>query len=78
MSDELVATIEIKPVRNYPQNFYILILGGNNGIVATGSTIPAALRTLADKITEEAERAAVPKIIEDAIERSAKLNRGRG
>ncbi len=58
---------------NKPRGFYLLILGGNNGICATGDTIPRALHELADKITLEAELSAVPKILTDAVARSAEL-----
>ena len=75
MSDVL-ATIEIKTVANSPHDFYSVLLGGRNGLCATGSTIPGALRELADKITERAERIAVPSIIAGAVAASAKLEAG--
>ncbi len=73
--NDVIATIEIKTVSTTPRDFYMLILGGRNGICATGSTIPSALRALADKITHEAEIAAVPTIVADAVERSMALER---
>lgn len=74
----VLATIEIKVVLDSPHNLYMAILGGSDGICGGGLTIPIALRELADKLTERAERIAVPGIIADAIERSAELDRGQG
>jgi len=75
MSDVL-ATIEIKLVKDSPWDFHIAILGGNDGVCGGGRTIPTALRELADKLTESAEIAAVPEIIADAIRRSQELENG--
>jgi len=75
MSD-VIATIEIKLVRDNPWDLYMAILGGSDGISGGGFTIPIALRDLANNLTEKAERAAMPDIIADAIERSAELEGG--
>lgn len=73
MSGTVIATIDIKLVPDNPQDFYILILGGDDGICATGNTVPEALRMLANRLTRDAEAAAIPDIIAAAIRRSAEL-----
>ena len=72
--NDVLATIEIKVVLDSPHNLYQVILGGSDGISGCGSTIPASLRELADKLTERAERIAVPAIVAGAVACSARLD----
>ena len=74
--NDVLATIEIKIVKDSPRDFYMVILGGSDGIAAGGTTIPRALNELAAKLTERAERIAVPAIIAGAVAASAKLEAG--
>ena len=74
MSDVL-ATIEIKVISDSPRDLYQVILGGSDGISGCGRTIPAALRELAGKLTERAERIAVPAIVAGAVACSARLDK---